>query len=630
MTDLPHPKLRFRPPGETLGPITAALDPMYDLIESIWLPVHFFVHPDLKLAWQFEPREEVPWEYYRGALLDAWQCRERRTMSGWNIFRLENGQRSAAPLISLKLDPEERTIHVLRGIEVYAWEPPATAEAPEVEVRRWQRELVGSCRLDHFRELEELRDELVCLLWQAVVGTSRLPLTSAQAPHPFFTFGMLHYIFREECTVGCAERERVRPMRELSQVVYQGSFRPMREEERAKLLEFSLRSGSEQDVSEVLKLWLARWDGVHPEPPRWMRRMFNDVSLSPYTGFVTRALDFWQSLAANRIISRQEEIAFFAFLLRQAYRHLNAYDLVLFHHRGANYPDALLVEEVLPRLAWAVETANAPRSWKLAVVLGCLLVQRYRDHAAPDEPTSPGENARVLPGTTQRVPPEQIEQPHVRTRRLFADWDWRARLGAAVVPTLQAVIESFEDNDFLQLGTALFIDRPFGEGKDILEPDQTPLLAHEAFSVTLANAQVSRLRALAEELGLELSEEQRRRLRAREPKEIAVAGIPIQQIADSKRPVPSLADARRVAPDFIVTRTMSGSLRLIREVFGPHLEDWQDIRIVARLARSERTTALAFLDSSYQIKRQYEVDASRGFCSRAGVEFPAAGLRELA
>ena len=38
---------------------------------------------------------------------------------------------------------------------------------------------------------------------------------------------------------------------------------------------------------------------------------------------------------------------FLGWLLRQLGRHLTAYDLVVFHHRGANYPDALVLDAVL-------------------------------------------------------------------------------------------------------------------------------------------------------------------------------------------------------------------------------------------------------------------------------------------
>ena len=38
---------------------------------------------------------------------------------------------------------------------------------------------------------------------------------------------------------------------------------------------------------------------------------------------------------------------FLGWLLRQIGRHLTAYDLVTFHHRGANYPDALVLDAVL-------------------------------------------------------------------------------------------------------------------------------------------------------------------------------------------------------------------------------------------------------------------------------------------
>ncbi|HEV3078713.1 MAG TPA: hypothetical protein VGY66_03000, partial [Gemmataceae bacterium] len=67
------------------------------------------------------------------------------------------------------------------------------------------------------------------------------------------------------------------------------------------------------------------------------------VALSPYTEFVDRALSFI-NLAMRGPDRDEDYVDFLSYLLRQTARHLTAYDLITFHHRGANYPDALLLQ----------------------------------------------------------------------------------------------------------------------------------------------------------------------------------------------------------------------------------------------------------------------------------------------
>src|SRR5205807_1507834 len=74
------------------------------------------------------------------------------------------------------------------------------------------------------------------------------------------------------------------------------------------------------------------------------RTMFNDAALSPYTDFVDKALSFLRELVAQGTLTIAEQTDALGGLLCQLGRHLTAYDLITFHHRGANYPDALLLD----------------------------------------------------------------------------------------------------------------------------------------------------------------------------------------------------------------------------------------------------------------------------------------------
>src|SRR5262249_35041333 len=155
------------------------------------------------------------------------------------------------------------------------------------------------------------------------------------------------------------------------------------------------------------------------------RALFAEVALSPYTDFVEKTLAFLQLLLERDYFSPADLVDFLSYLLRQLGRHLTAYDLVTFHHFGANYPDALLLDAVLkwylelieqhptlftsPRSAEAVE--KPPRLRRRALRQGWLLRRTYEGHPVPDAPTSPGENARAWPPPHERVPEEQITNP---------------------------------------------------------------------------------------------------------------------------------------------------------------------------------------------------------------------------
>src|SRR5579883_3015386 len=81
------------------------------LIDELMQPGHFFVAPDLHLRWT-EPRaEDVPWEVFRGRLLDPAQTRRQARLLSWHV--VEEG---GTPLLSARLDVHAGAVHVTRGI----------------------------------------------------------------------------------------------------------------------------------------------------------------------------------------------------------------------------------------------------------------------------------------------------------------------------------------------------------------------------------------------------------------------------------------------------------------------------------------------------------------------------------
>src|SRR5262249_53825501 len=117
--------------------------------------------------------------------------------------------------------------------------------------------------------------------------------------------------------------------------------------EKVKLLELTMRQQNEEvsiSCSGNYSSRLCDWDCRIWRMP-FFQSMLNDISLSPYTNVVKKVLRYVRSRIETQIYYPNEEADFLSHLLRQTGRHLAAFDLVRFHHRGANYPDALLVEE---------------------------------------------------------------------------------------------------------------------------------------------------------------------------------------------------------------------------------------------------------------------------------------------
>jgi hypothetical protein len=301
------------------------------------------------------------------------------------------------------------------------------------------------------------------------------------------------------------------------------------------------------------------------------RTVFEDVALSPYTRFVDTTLAFLDCLEQHGHWSAAQHADLLCGLLRQLVRHLTAFDLVTFHHRGANYPDALLLDAALQALLAIAQCrqdlflASAPddeavtRVRRRAVRQACLLRLWYEGHPVPDLPTSPGENSRVLPPEFPRVPEEQITDPTKRHKRLFDADPLLSKLSEVQHELLCNSLRDLEHpSELRELGVALFLDRPLGVRKRPGEPDATPLLSYEAYSATIAKQRLEylekRLSALAAPGDWAAW---RRRLAA-----LKVGGLALQPSPGKARPgVVSLMDAFRVAPDFVLLRTTRRSIR---------------------------------------------------------------------
>jgi hypothetical protein len=598
-------------------------------------PGHFFVGPATTLEWEHRSAEEVSWEAFRGRLLDPAHTRQRRTFESWNIYLVENAERSAEPLLSVKWDAAAGEIHVVRAILSYAHEAYDAGGNVILtrEVRKWLRELVGTIPIAEFASGDELGQELACRLFQAVVGTSRLPLTSVEAPLPAFTFGELAYFS------GRAARELMRSWRELLTRPGPVSLRHI-----PKLLEAVLRAVPAAEISAV-----ARHFTQEKADPQLvlvsLRRLFNEVSLSPFTNLTEKVFALARLLAEH--VGQHAQLGDYLLgpQLRQLGRHLTAYDLMLFHHSGANYPDALLLDELLSEYLALIERelglfvgddgneadARRKRLRRRALRQAWLVRQRYRGHAVPDAPTSPGENARVLPAPHIRVPEEQLLQPHRRTKQVLAQ---DVVLNETARSVLQESVRDLQHpHELRELGMALYLDRPLGAFKAPGEPDQTPLLSYPAFSRSIA---MQRLRLLGQDPSLLMEADLG--LLQQALLALAVPGIPVAELRCASRlGVVSLADAAKAAGDFVVLRTTAESLNLFLACFDfaslAERFDMAELTDDSWLVLGEPVEATEEIFVTFRepgsLRKRLELSANprAGYTVRAGVELPRSGLR---
>src|SRR5262245_31094702 len=135
----------FRPALANPDPATGqpmTLDAVRSLIADAVAPSQWFAGPALALRWDHR-HEDIRWELYQGRLLDPAHTRLTKQFEAWSIYQVEDGQPSAEPLVSVKLDVQRNAIHVVRGLLCYIWEGHGLGNVIESrETRKWTRELV--------------------------------------------------------------------------------------------------------------------------------------------------------------------------------------------------------------------------------------------------------------------------------------------------------------------------------------------------------------------------------------------------------------------------------------------------------------------------------------------------------
>jgi hypothetical protein len=584
----------------------------------------FVLADDLALHCTHESEEILRWELHQGRLVPPRYARQVRPFETWTVYVQESGQPARA-MVSILRALDGSQWFVTRQIQSWVWE--AYESAPNVfdshEVARGVTELVGAIDLRDCPSPQDLEDELTTLVWRAVIGLSRLPLTSIEAPIPEFSLGRLGYF----------PDGGIAPQPRASSILCLDECPPGPPDGlliQAKRLELAIRGTGSPSVVALADSIVEQ---IAPaEFLRRLRRLVNEVALSPYTDFVGKTLGLLNGLWRRGYLSAAAHADFLSWLLRHLVRHLTAYDLIRFHHQGANYPDALLLDEVLS--AYIGLLRSTPELWQAgpapvrrrALRQALLLRLQYQDLPVPLWPTSSGENARVLPPPFGRVAREQVAEPGKRSRRLFSDRPFEDVL--ALVPhPLQAlaIADLAQPQELAELGMAVFLDRPLGADKPAGAPDQTPLLSHNAFSRKIA---IDRLRFVRENLAL--------RCYAEVPSsalgklnEINIAGIKIDDIESESRPgVVALADARLASGDFVVTATTARSRKdfLATFDFRRCQMEWLEREQALLLLPRRRPTGVRIFDHRLRPRLDLAVDRSQGHWCHRGVELPRPGL----
>jgi hypothetical protein len=620
------------------------------------LPANFFVGVDLGLRWRHRGPQATPWELFHGRLLDPSHSRKSRCLEMWQVCPEACGDKEEGPILSVLFEAGSCQIHVVRGFRCLVWEGYHAGANVYLSRRvdKWVYELSGTIDATRFTDLTKLADELICRLFLAVVGSSRLPLISTEAPLPEFTLGQLTYCPRSAEVGGPAD---AMPLRSTSQLVVEEIGAGLAKLEKVKLLEILVRSTPPNALAaagaDFVRGCRQSAEGIGLAEVL-LRALFNEAALTPYTDFVPKAVDFIAHVFDGGGLTMEGHADCLGFIIRQLCRHLTAYDLVTFHHRGANYPDLLLLNELLK--AYLLLLEGQPASFKAAhperqtqakrrqrlrrraLRQGWLIRRRYEGLPVPDAPTSPGENARLLPPAYPPVPEEQISDPSQRKRHLFDGDDLTARLSTQGWDLLQ---QSFNDlqygEELCELGTALFLDRPLGGLKNPMEPDQTPLFSYVAFSRSLAR---QRLDHVQWDLGRFQDKDRRNSLQQRLTA-MEVPGVCGPGLEAVGRPgAVSLADAHRVADDFVFVEMTPRARRdflqlydfrpLARSLSLDWLEPEQRFLLMRSREPAEGKQAFWDLyDAHFSRRIWLRFELGQGYVSRGGFEYPEGGLRIL-
>jgi hypothetical protein len=613
------------------------MSPLFTALEDALQPRRFHVGPGYRCRIERDVAETCRWEIFRGNLLDPAFTREEKSFRSWQVFIEPLEQPAAVPMLSLKWDEAANLLHVTRSLEIQGWEAYAQGNLVDSRpARKWQPELIGTLSVGWAPPTETHLAVLVrYYLHLAIVGTSRLPITSVESPLPLFSLGLLSYSPQMDFLPETA-----------SEPTSPAFFLETQSSYRVKHLETFLRTVSPERLTELCVQDLDKAD------PWWraavlrplLQALFHQVALSPFTHFIDNWVLLLRFLSRPYVWGPASVADLIGEYLRLLVRHLTAFDLHKFHNLGANYPDALFLDLLLRLYLELLDKAPAltngddagSRLRRRALRQGWLARRMYEGHPVPDAPTSPGENLRRLPAPFHPVAEEQLSQPQKRTRRLFVEAPSDGLLSSSLREVLRHSLDDLEqESERRELGLALFLDRPLGVFKLTQGQmrDRTPLLSYLAFSRKIAQQRLKLWHTWGWLDTIRL--EHLSKLLANDHP----AGIPVVELPlpGSRPGVICLEDTLQVSNDFLLLRTTRSSLaELWRQYDTTPLRQLGLDPMVTLLMRSPRSrgreTPPAFLtgfDAEMRPRWELVPTEEPRYQEWAGVEYLVGGLRLL-
>jgi hypothetical protein len=180
-----------------------------------------------------------------------------------------------------------------------------------------------------------------------------------------------------------------------------------------------------------------------------------------------------------------------------------------------------------------------------------------------------------------------------------------------------------------ELGTALYLDRPFGASKPNASLDLTPLLSYELFSRSVVYQRMQRITNLEPWLASNpAAVDALKKLEA-----LDVPGLKVPPPIRSSQTV-KLQDCWRIADDFVVRRPTPATTRQLRACFDweavpAPFRDWHQRGLMPMPVpgvNAQEPTRIVFYDAVFNPEFECRVAAEDGFERHAALELPKPGM----
>ena len=614
---------------------------LHSIITTLLQPALFFVKPPYQWSVQPIAHETRRWENFRGQLLDPAFTRAEATFSTWHVELTPISRLIQGPIISIRnpiKQPQE--LIVSRSLAVYGQETYVDHGAIHSRLQaKWHEELIGIHDLSQPMSLHQHIHALQCLLQQCVNGTSRLPVTSVESPHPLYLLGIMAY-FPFAPQSSNPNQQPLSSSLDLSQRLVHETDPA----QQARCFDFLLRS-TQPELLMKLELGpiftISAWS-------MW-QCLFNQLALNHSRLFLKNLA----LILSNRVATELRE-RILPYYLRHLVRHLSAYDLKRFHGQGSNYPDALFMDKLLRITAQtalitrSTGPSDANKNKRITLLQALSMRKQLEGMVVPAEPMAPGEHSRIW-SETQSADQTVVQSKSAQTITLFKDDPIEQLLSDLERKLLQPSQQDLDNHNMLmELGRATFLDRPLGMFKwaQRVFQDRTPLFAYDAFSLSLARER------LGQWLRWGWLNQESYAFGCDRLSQLTHKGMPVQDLVmPHARPgVIGLEDALQARPDFQILASARSSIHRFLQCYDfgslahydSALSQWLQAKQCTLIVRSSRRrrmeeprALLSIYDQNGQPKlelaaaQSYTHEQEIRYAEWAGIEYLAEGLRCL-